>query len=314
MSAGSEREKTAAAVAALGALPMPVGPGPQASRPIAYAAKNTDLLLADAAERSRAAEWPWDMWCRICHIRPTSHRTEAEALEAADRHVKLEHAPQAEVHKLMAAGGLAGLDRLRARVAELEATAYGDAEVKLLSPIEQIRHLHACVAAQLSRADTLDRLCRKQRERADAAEARVAELEAERHSTNEALDDAGQALREKEKREAVVAEFVAKRAEYITSIRNCHPDNAHDYDRWQGHAAARRQLAEVLGLPVAWPVEDAASVARSADRLTHLLAPSQALREDEPAEAGQLVEWCTGCNTEHDPDQCGYQPESGGVS
>ena len=121
MSAGSEREKTAAAVAALGALPMPVGPGPQASRPIAYAAKNTDLLLADAAERSRAAEWPWDMWCRICHIRPTSHRTEAEALEAADRHVKLGHAPQAEVHKLMVAGGLAELDRVRARVAELEA-------------------------------------------------------------------------------------------------------------------------------------------------------------------------------------------------
>lgn len=116
------------AVAALGALPVPVGPEPQALRLIAYAAKNTDLLLADAAERRRAAEWPWDMWCRICHIRPTSHRTEAEALEAADRHVKLVHAPQAEVHQLMTAGGLAEFERLRARVAELEAERHSTNE------------------------------------------------------------------------------------------------------------------------------------------------------------------------------------------
>lgn len=70
-------------------------------------------------------------------------------------------------------------------------------------------------------------------------------------------------IAELEKREAAVAEFVAKRAEYITAIRNCHPDNGHDYDRWQGHAAARRQLAELLGLPVAWPVEAAAPVVRA---------------------------------------------------
>lgn len=62
-----------------------------------------------------------------------------------------------------------------------------------------------------------------------------------------------------EAREKVIAEFVAERAEYITALRNCHPDNGHDYDRWQGHAAARRQLAEKLGLPVAWPAEGGAS-------------------------------------------------------
>lgn len=63
-----------------------------------------------------------------------------------------------------------------------------------------------------------------------------------------------------EQQAAVVAEFVAARAEYITSILNCHPDNGHDYNRWQGHAESRRQLAETLGLPVAWPpaVEDGA--------------------------------------------------------
>ncbi|GGS41117.1 hypothetical protein F2B00_03225 [Streptomyces parvus] len=52
-----------------------------------------------------------------------------------------------------------------------------------------------------------------------------------------------------------VAAFAAQRAEYVTSILNCHPDNKHDYYRWQGHAESRRQLSERLGLPVAWPAE-----------------------------------------------------------
>jgi hypothetical protein len=68
----------------------------------------------------------------------------------------------------------ADVAKLQARIAELEAAAYGDAEVRLLNPLEQIQHLHACVAAQMSRADTLDRLCRKQRERAEAAEEQLA--------------------------------------------------------------------------------------------------------------------------------------------
>ncbi|MGW5852140.1 hypothetical protein ACWFQ8_30045 [Streptomyces sp. NPDC055254] len=72
---------------------------------------------------------------------------------------------------------LAEVDRLRARVAELEAAAYGDAKARLFSPVEQIRHLHDCVAAQQARADTLDRLCREEQSRAGAAAARVAELE-----------------------------------------------------------------------------------------------------------------------------------------
>lgn len=54
-----------------------------------------------------------------------------------------------------------------------------------------------------------------------------------------------------------VAAFCAQRAEYVTNLRN-HSDDGydHDYDRWQGHAAARRQLSQSLGLPVAWPAED----------------------------------------------------------
>jgi len=107
-----------------------------------------------------------------------------------------------------------------------------------------------------------------------AAEARIGALESERHSTNESLDDAIKALRKREKQDAIVAEFVAARAEYVTALRNCHGDNTHDYDRWQGHAAARRQLSELLGLPVAWPVEDAAAVKKSAEKLAALLAES----------------------------------------
>ncbi|MEU8717518.1 hypothetical protein [Streptomyces sp. NPDC048663] len=61
---------------------------------------------------------------------------------------------------------------------------------------------------------------------------------------------------ELEAREELVAKFVAGRAGYIVSIRNCHPDNSHDYDRWQGHAESRRQLSELLGLPVGWPSKD----------------------------------------------------------
>ncbi|MDW4900608.1 hypothetical protein RB625_19555 [Streptomyces californicus] len=56
------------------------------------------------------------------------------------------------------------------RVAELEAEAYGDAAVRLVDPISQIRHLHACVAAQRSRADVLDRLCGKYQERSELLE------------------------------------------------------------------------------------------------------------------------------------------------
>lgn len=58
---------------------------------------------------------------------------------------------------------------------------------------------------------------------------------------------------------ARVREFCEERAQFITAINNCHPDNTLDYYRWQGGAEARRQLSERLGLPVAWPAEDKAA-------------------------------------------------------
>lgn len=67
------------------------------------------------------------------------------------------------------------------------------------------------------------------------------------------LERRDERIAELERQAAVVAEFVAARAEYITAIYGCH-DSA-DYSRWQGHAESCRQLAELLGLPVAWPAE-----------------------------------------------------------
>ncbi|MFL3869178.1 hypothetical protein LT966_21505 [Streptomyces griseobrunneus] len=69
-----------------------------------------------------------------------------------------------------------------------------------------------------------------------------------------------------------VTAFAAQRAEYVTSILNCHPDNKHDYYRWQGHAESRRQLSQALGLPVAWPT---AMEPRTAPAPAEASAPSQ---------------------------------------
>lgn len=61
-----------------------------------------------------------------------------------------------------------------------------------------------------------------------------------------------QALASLATRDATVREFCAERAEYVRVLRQC-TDATDDYHRWQGHAEARRQLSERLGLPTAWP-------------------------------------------------------------
>ncbi|MFE7580736.1 hypothetical protein ACFU5Y_04110 [Streptomyces gardneri] len=52
-----------------------------------------------------------------------------------------------------------------------------------------------------------------------------------------------------------VAGFCAQRAEYVDNLHNCAPSNDRDYYRWTGHAEARRQLSQLVGLPVDWPAE-----------------------------------------------------------
>lgn len=54
---------------------------------------------------------------------------------------------------------------------------------------------------------------------------------------------------------AKVTAFCAQRAEYVTNLRDYNGNDA-DYYRWTGHAEARRQLSQLLGLPVGWPAED----------------------------------------------------------
>jgi hypothetical protein len=85
--------------------------------------------------------------------------------------------------------------------------------------------------------------------------ARVSELEAERHVTNEALDDAVQELRTP----------YAERAR-----RETHPGRRQAW-RMLAQVEESERVANVLLTPEA---------ARSADKLTQLLAPTQALLED----------------------------------
>lgn len=95
--------------------------------------------------------------------------------------------------------------------------------------------------------------------------ARVAELEAERHTTNEVLSDAAVALREAQSERLSFAERAARESR----------------PAWRAgwlmlaQAEESKRVADVLL---------ASEAGGPADRLTRLIAPTQALREDEPAE------------------------------
>lgn len=118
---------------------------------------------------------------------------------------------------------------------------------------------------------------RRKNEALKKLKARVAELEAERHVTNEALDDAVQELRGR--REAAPAETDTLPAWLYQRFmpHGIGWDNLDDGDRdyWAHEARAVRRAVARGGFKNATPEE-------SADRLTRLLAPTQALREDEP--------------------------------
>ncbi|MBV7671413.1 hypothetical protein STHAL_18350 [Streptomyces halstedii] len=115
---------------------------------------------------------------------------------------------------------LAEVDRLRGEVSNLSDDVTGACLARYEEEQDADRLRLALASAQRGRREL---------------RARVAELEAQAEK---------------------VAAFCAQRAEYVSSLRNCHPNNAHDYNRWTGHAEARRQLSQSLGLPVAWPAKD----------------------------------------------------------
>jgi hypothetical protein len=103
------------------------------------------------------------------------------------------------------------------------------------------------------------------------AEARVAELEAERHTTNEALSDAVEALRANRDRIAdLETRLVTIRTEAIADVGDWLDENG------QKDAA---YLVYTVDIPAARDMKRVAAAEESADKLTQLLAPTQALRE-----------------------------------
>lgn len=104
------------------------------------------------------------------------------------------------------------------------------------------------------------------------AEARVAELEAERHTTNEALDDAAKALREQRDR---IAELEAQREALAERLRAG--------QRWQRgrnpelvseNFVSQSELRSIFGIPLVAPWDEPAD----ADGITQRIAPTQPLR------------------------------------
>lgn len=98
--------------------------------------------------------------------------------------------------------------------------------------------------------------------------AEVAALKAERHSTNEKLSEAAEALREQRDR---IADLEAE-------LRIGAP--------WTCPVCSKENNRDVCVICETDRPESDVVAARSADRLTRLLAPTQALRGDETAEAG----------------------------
>ncbi|MGW2937625.1 hypothetical protein ACWDA7_38770 [Streptomyces sp. NPDC001156] len=178
-------------------------------------------------------------------------------------------------------------ERLLARIAELEDAAFGDATVRILAPVGQIRHLHAAVAAQMARADTLDRLCREQRERADKAEARLAELQAGTPTLYLTEYEGAEPLLYWDLKTAkALCDEDARIEIAFTSGRYgfdwIEEDGVHQQIWTDPDTDARKHDAPGRVTPLkVQPKETDASVEAPADKLTRTFAPVQALREDE---------------------------------
>lgn len=98
------------------------------------------------------------------------HESAIRAVAAADT-----NDPQTAVYRAQLTAVLAELDRVRAELTALTDAAFAGHKVRLVSPLQQIQDLRDSLTAQMARAETLNRLCKEQRERADRAEALVAE-------------------------------------------------------------------------------------------------------------------------------------------
>jgi hypothetical protein len=182
----TERE-TAAAVAAQSALPVPVGDQPQ---PL------DDTRLAEITARVEAASrGPWTLAYESCDCsEDCGHGLYVSRLDTgAGPATELLDLPGAD-WELMAHARtdvpalLAEVERLKT-----ERDAFRGQRKTVFATNEQLlARVEESGQARL-RAENEARTTKRE---ADALRTRVAELEAERHTTNEALDDAVQALRE----------------------------------------------------------------------------------------------------------------------
>ena len=159
------------------------------------------------------------------------------------------------------------VEELRARVAELEAAAY-------VAPSPSCTRCYGADAARFvakGGPTTPCRVCGPSQ--VEQLEARVAELEAERHTTNEALDDAVQALRERQvEREALVERMRAGQRWQ----RGRNPELVSE------NLISQSELREIFGIPLMSPWDDE-------DPLTQTFAPTQVLREVPDGEHAAIV-------------------------
>ena len=225
----SRKVTTAAAVAAQGALPVPVGDQPQ---PLG------DTRLAEIAARVEAAsKGPWKLCEDYSDVLDGDGHQILSHFHDADGQFTA-HARQdvpallAEVQRLKAALGNAAdqvaelesdLGGATARVAELETASRQWAERW------QARCDHIAKQGLRWKAEADGR-----KKHGEKLRARVAELEAERHTTNEALSDAAEQLRANRdrirelERPAVEAKRDEVRQSYAELAAQCREDRDHE--------------------------------------------------------------------------------------
>lgn len=248
-------------------LPVPVGPEPQAP----MSAHAASVRLAQYGERTKT----WSTATYDSGTEKALHEI-AMTLQARVDEVERKYTfDTAELKRQLESARVDGRRLIRAeqRRAELEAvlaTHRKDDQAE----IERLRAERAEVGNEIARFGIYGAALPAAKalvKRADELvtenaelRARVAELEAERHTTNEALDDAVQALRERQaEREALVERLRAGQ----TWQRGRSPELVSE------NLVSQSELREIFGIPL---------VAPWGDGITQLVAPTQALREDEP--------------------------------
>ncbi|MFD3741629.1 hypothetical protein [Streptomyces sp. NPDC058629] len=246
------------AVALMGALPMPVGE----PVPVELTEQQLEALI-DAGNRALNDHYHRDQchcddWPTSCvssgHYFMGAWDTDAFAI-GAPAVLGVWESLRNDRHAAKVAELRTDNEQMRARVAELEAATYvapspsctrcyGADAVRFVANGGVTAPCRACAPSELEKLRT-----------------RVAELEAQAKK---------------------VTAFCAQRAEYVNNLREFVEGGEHDYYRWTGHAEARRQLSQLLGLPVGWPAGDEPAPGPAEDRHDSPLHHTYAVGRDLP--------------------------------